>query len=95
MNLDKNEKQESEIKNNIDEKITLTSKPEEKEIEKSKFQNPEINKSYSLISLDLLFQIIVAIITCLSTFLDGYLLIFIGYNSTLLNQEWKVSPSLI
>ena len=94
MKLDKNEKSQEE-KNNIDENESLTFKSENSEIEKSKFQNPEINKSYSLISLDLLFQIIVAIITCLSTFLDGYLLIFIGYNSTLLNQEWKVSPSLI
>ena len=94
MKLDKNEKSQQE-ENNLDENISLKLKPKNSEIEKSKIENPKVNYSYSITSLNFLFQITVAIITCLSTFLDGYLLIFIGYNSTLLNQEWKVSPSLI
>ena len=37
-----------------------------------------------------LFKICISILLCISTCLDGYLLIFIGYNSNILNKKWKL-----
>ena len=38
-------------------------------------------------------QLCVASLTCLSTCLDGYLLIFIGYNNSILNRKWNLSAT--
>ena len=38
-------------------------------------------------------QITIASLTCLSTCLDGYMLIFIGYNNSILNRKWNLSQS--
>ena len=49
----------------------------------------KFNKSQNKLNL----QITIALITCLSTCLDGYMLIFIGYNNSILNRKWNLSQT--
>lgn len=52
-------------------------------------------KGFDIQSNKFYMQITIATLTCLSTCLDGYLLIFIGYNNTILNKKWGLSSSYL
>ncbi len=60
-------------------------------------ENLKLNKKINYISTwdYFWFKFCVAIITCLSTTLDGYLLILIGYNKTILNKDWNLNENYL
>ena len=88
--------------NNYNEEI-IKLKEEDKLINNNNFKNNnnivnlKLNKKINYISTwnYFWFKFCVAFITCLSTTLDGYLLILIGYNKTILNKEWNLNENYL